>query len=234
MTIDNFIEELKKIDIILTKKQLEQLDRYYELVIEWNKKINLTGITEKKEFYLKHFYDSLTINKIVDLNKINNLCDVGTGAGFPGIVLKIAFPKLNVVLIDSLNKRISFLNMVIKELDLKEIQALHVRAEEYSRINIEKFDLVTARAVASINVLLEYSIPMIKINGYFIAMKGLAEEELNNMDKALKKLNANFISQDKFFLPYENSRRTLIKIQKKGKTPRIFPRKNTEIKKNPL
>ena len=139
MTISEFIEELKKINIEPTQKQLEQLNRYYELIVEYNKVMNLTGITEKDQVYLKHFYDSLTIAKVIDLNKEENLCDIGTGAGFPGIVLKIIFPNLKITLIDSLNKRIEFLKIVIKELNLENIEAIHTRAEEYAKENIEKF-----------------------------------------------------------------------------------------------
>ena len=167
MEINDFIEELKKINIELSLNQLEQLEKYYNLVIKKNKVMNLTGITDKKEFYLKHFYDSLTINKIIDLNKINSICDIGSGAGFPGIVLKIVFPHLHVTLIDSLNKRIIFLNDVIKELNLTNIEAICTRAEEFSRINEEKYDLVTARAVASLSILLEFTIILVKICKFY-------------------------------------------------------------------
>ena len=130
MTISEFIEELKKLNIEPTQKQLEQLNRYYELIVEYNKVMNLTGITEKEQVYLKHFYDSLTIAKVIDLNKEESLCDIGTGAGFPGIVLKILFPNLKITLIDSLNKRIEFLKIVIKELNLNNIEAKHTKTEE--------------------------------------------------------------------------------------------------------
>ena len=172
MELNEFIDELKKINIELSLEQLNQLEQYYNLVIEKNKVMNLTGITDKKEFYLKHFYDSLTLNKIVNLKEIDSLCDIGSGAGFPGIVLKIAFPHLKITLVDSLNKRIIFLNEVINNLNLKNIEAICTRAEDYSRINEEKYDLVTARAVASLSVLLECSIRLVKINKFFVAMKG--------------------------------------------------------------
>src|SRR5574344_2073136 len=132
MTINNFVEELDKLGIKLNEKQLCQLNKYYELLIEWNNKINLTGITEKNEVYLKHFYDSITIAKIINLEKENSLCDIGTGAGFPGMVLKIVYPNLNVTLVDSLNKRINFLNEVIKQLGLKQIITVNARAEDYA------------------------------------------------------------------------------------------------------
>jgi len=154
MEINEFIEQLKLINIVIDDKQIEQLNKYYELLIEYNKVMNLTGITEKKQVYLKHFYDSVTLIKIIDLKKIETLCDIGTGAGFPGLVLKIVFPNLKVTLLDSLNKRINFLNTVIKELNLENIETIHARAEEYAKENIEKFDVTTARAVAHTSILL--------------------------------------------------------------------------------
>ena len=153
MTEQKFIEEIKKLGITPTKNNLQKLEKFYQLLIEWNKKINLTRITNKEEVYLKHFYDSLTIVKEVDLTKVNTLCDVGTGAGFPGIVLKIFYPNLKITLIDSLLKRVKYLNEIIKELDLKDIVAIHTRGEDYH----ETFDIVTARAVANIEKLLKYT-----------------------------------------------------------------------------
>lgn len=234
MEIDNFIEEITKLGINYDKKKLNQLEKYYELLVEWNKFMNLTGITEKKEVYLKHFYDSLTICKSIDLNNFESLCDVGTGAGFPGIVLKIFFPNLNIVLIDSLNKRINFLNEVIKELGLENITIIHSRIEEYGLKNREQFDIVTARAVAPLNVLLEYCVPLVKVNGYFVALKGNIEEEINNSKNALVKLDCSIDECLNFKLPIENSNRSIVRITKKIKTNKIFPRKYSEIKKNPL
>ena len=172
MNKNKFIEELKKINIVLDEKQLNQLEKYYELLVEYNKVMNLTGITEKEEVYLKHFYDSLTIIKVIDLKNVNSLCDIGTGAGFPGLVLKIVFPNLKVTLLDSLNKRINFLNTVIEELKLENIETIHARAEEYAILNRNKFDITTSRAVAHLSILLEYAIPITKENGYFIPLKG--------------------------------------------------------------
>jgi 16S rRNA (guanine527-N7)-methyltransferase len=234
MNQNKFIEELNKLNIKITNHQLNQLEKYYELLIEWNKKINLTNITEKEQVYLKHFYDSLTISKIIDLNSIDTLCDIGTGAGFPGLVLKIIYPNLKITLIDSLNKRIEFLKLVIKELKLKNIEVLHERAEEFAKENIEKYDIVTARAVAHLSILLEYSIPMVKINKYFIAMKANINEELEESSNALKLLNSKIIKIEKFKLPIEESNRTIIKIEKMGKTNNKYPRKNIEIKKKKL
>ncbi len=226
MNQNKFIEELKKINISINELQLKQLERYYELLVEYNKFMNLTGITIKEEVYLKHFYDSLTIAKVIDLNQYDTLCDVGTGAGFPGLVIKIIYPNLKVTLLDSLNKRLNFLNIVIKELNLKDIETIHIRAEEYKK----QFDIVVARAVAPLNILLEYCIPITKVNGYFIAMKG-KNEEANN---ALKELNSEIIETNSFLLPIEQSNRTIIKIKKIKETNKKFPRKYSEIKKNPL
>lgn len=233
MTENQFKEELKKLNIELNDIQLNQLKKYYQLLIEYNKVMNLTNITEEKQVYLKHFYDSLTIIKIIDLNKVNSLCDIGTGAGFPGMVLKIVFPNLKVTLLDSLNKRINFLNKVIEELNLKDIETIHTRAEEYAKNNRNKFDITTARAVAHLSVLLEYSIPMTKENGYFIALKGNIEEEKNEISNALKILNSKIEDIVYFELPYNQGNRSLIKI-KKEKDNIKYPRKNSDIKKSRL
>ena len=233
MTENNFIEELKKINIELTTDQLKQLERYYELLVEWNEKINLTAITKKEDVYLKHFYDSLTMNKIVDLSKVETMCDIGTGAGFPGLVIKIAFPNIKMTLVDALEKRIKFLNEVIKELGLTNIETVHARSEEYAKVNRNKFDVTTARAVAHLSVLLEYAIPMTKINGNFIAMKANVTEELEESKNALSKLFSKITGKIEFELPNENGQRTIIKIEK-NKDNNLFPRKYAEIKKKRL
>lgn len=234
MQINKFIEELRKINIDINENQLNQLNMYYELLIEWNQKINLTGITDKAEVYLKHFYDSATLNKIIDLSKLESLCDVGTGAGFPGIVLKILFPNIKVVLLDSLNKRLLFLNEVIKKLKLKDISTVHCRAEEYGVNHREEFDVVTARAVAPLNILSEYCIPMVKVGKNFIAMKSNISQEIINIDNVLKKLDSTIESIIEFQLPVENSKRTLISIKKNKPTNKNFPRKFSDIKNRPL
>ena len=234
MNLNNFIEELKKINIDITDKQLNQLNTYYEMLIEYNKVMNLTGITKKNEVYLKHFYDSLTIAKVIDLNQEKTLCDIGTGAGFPGLVIKILFPNLKIALVDSLNKRIEFLKDVIKELNLEEIEAIHTRVEDYAKINREKYDIVTSRAVAPLNILLEYAIPLVKTNKYFISYKGKISEELKESEKALKTLNSEVEKIEEFILPVEESTRTLLKIKKQKQTNKKYPRNNSEIKKRPL
>lgn len=231
MDKDKFILEVSKLGINLTDEMLLKLEKYYELLIEWNEKINLTAITEKKDVYLKHFYDSLTLTRVIDLNKEETLCDIGTGAGFPGIVLKIVFPHLKVTLVDALNKRVNFLKLVCEDLNLDNVECIHARAEEYALKNREKFDVVTARAVASLNILLEYTIPLVKVSKYFIALKG--NEEGNNT-KALEVLKSQIVKIDKFLLPVENSNRTIIKIQKLEKTLAKYPRRYAEIKKRPL
>ena len=233
MNQNKFIEELNKINIFPTSKQLEQLEKYYELLIEYNKVMNLTGITKKEEVYLKHFYDSLTITKVINLDKELELCDIGTGAGFPGLVLKIIFPKLKITLVDCLNKRIKFLNKVIEELKLENIVTIHSRIEDYGKNNREKFDIVTARAVAPLNILLEYSVPIVKVNGYFVPLKGNLENE-PNYQNALKKLNCNIEKKESFNLPIENSHREILLIKKNNKTNKLFPRNNSQIKNKPL
>ena len=186
-----------------------QLDRFYHLLIEWNKKINLTRIIEENEVYAKHFYDSLTLIKAVDLHKNVTLLDVGSGAGFPGIVLKIVFPNLKITLVDSLLKRIKYLNIDIETLQLKNIEAIHTRIEDYAKKKIQ-FDIVTSRAVANMTKLYNYCIAVVKNGGYFIAMKANAEDELSEF---LKKYDVN-IKEIKFILPYENAHGVLVVIKK--------------------
>ena len=234
MTKEEFLSETKKLGINITKEQLNLLDKFYQLLIEWNQKINLTTIVEYEEVYLKHFYDSLTLYKEINLNNEMFLCDVGSGAGFPGIVLKICFPQLNVVLVDSLKKRVNYLNTIIKELKLKQIVAIHSRMEDFSRANEEKFDIITARAVANMNILLEISAKALKIGGSLILMKANCDEEINNSKNALQKLSCKIVKVNKFELPQEKGHRTLIHITKEETTDLKYPRNIDKIKKNPL
>ena len=233
MNIDEFIKNIKELKINYNKEQLDKLNKYYELLIEYNNYMNLTTITDKKQVYLKHFYDSLTLCRIYDFNKEIALCDIGTGAGFPGIVLKIFFPNIKILLVDSLNKRILFLKKVISKLNLEKIDAIHSRIEDYAIKNKEKFDVVTARAVAPLNILLEYSMPLIKKDGFFLALKG-KEEEKNKYFNALNKLNSKIIFIDKFKLPIEDSERTIYKFARNGIIEKKYPRSIKEIKNNPL
>ena len=212
MTEQEFKEEVKEIGINLTEDQLKKLNKFYNLLIEWNQKINLTRITNKEDVYLKHFYDSLMIVKEVDLTKVNTLCDVGTGAGFPGIVLKIVFPNLNITLVDALQKRVNYLNKVIEELELKNIKAIHIRAEDLK----ETYDIVTARAVANIEKLITYTMHLVNKDGKLVALKGNIEEELT--DKVKQKINNKYHIKtiNKFLLPKEQSHRSIVIIEKKG------------------
>ncbi len=211
MTKEEFLIELEKIGIKPTEKQLKQLEKFYELLIEWNQKINLTRITSKEEVYLKHFYDSLTLNRVVDLKNINNLCDIGTGAGFPGIVLKIIFPNIKITLIDSLQKRVNYLNIVIKELGLEKIEAIHTRGEDFKG----NFDVVTSRAVANIEKLVNYTMHLVSNKGVFVAMKGDIDNELT--PEVEQKLNKKYkiIKIEKFLLPLEESKRSLVVMKNK-------------------
>lgn len=229
MNKEEFVEEISKLNIHLSEKQLQDLDTYYHLLIEWNEKINLTAITKEEDVYLKHFYDSLTLNKIISLNN-QSICDIGTGAGFPGIVLKIAFPNLQITLVESLQKRCIFLKEVIHTLKLENIEIIPERAEIYSKKVREKYDIITSRAVANIKILLEYSSPLAKINGYIIPMKGNACE-LEDISSYLKKFYLKEIKKISFQLPKEHSERTLACYQKIQKTPKIYPRNYNQIKK---
>ena len=233
MNKEEFLKELAKLDINLTDYQLNELEEYYNLLIEENKKYNLTSITNKEDVYLKHFYDSLTISKIIKLDN-QSICDIGTGAGFPGLVLKIAYPNTQITLLDSTLKKCNFLKMVIDKLQLKNIEVVNDRAEIYARNNREKFDIVTSRAVAPLKHLLEYSIPILKVNGLFISMKANIEKEIINIDNYEKKLSINLLEKIEFNLPIEKSLRTLIKYQKQDKTNLEFPRKYSDIKKKEL
>ena len=213
MTHEEFIEEIEKIGIKLTKDQEEKLRKFYKLLLEWNKKINLTRITEEKEVYEKHFYDSLTLVKVVSLGDNKTLLDIGSGAGFPGIVLKIVYPNLKITLIDSLLKRVNYLNEIIKELELDNIKAIHTRAEDYQKTNI-KFDIVTSRAVARLPKLINYALPFLKKDGIFVAMKASVEEEIKETLPLLSKKHYDITKLETFYLPKEQSLRNLVVIKK--------------------
>ena len=233
MKIDEFIESLRKLNIDITSRQLEQFEEYYNLLVEWNEKINLTRIIEKEDVYLKHFYDSITIVNTVDINN-KSICDIGTGAGFPGIVLKIFYPNIALTLIEATKKRCEFLALITKELNLENVTVINKRVEEYAKDNREKFDIVTCRAVAKLKILLELAIPLVKINGYFIPLKGIINNELENIDNYYKKLNINLLEIKEFTLPIEESKRTILKFQKLEKTDLRYPRRYSEIIKKEL
>lgn len=234
MNIEKFIEELKKQNIELNDEQLHQFERYFELLVEWNQKMNLTSITEKEEVYLKHFYDSLTLAFSHPLTN-EHICDIGAGAGFPSIPLKIAFPSIKVTIVDSLNKRIVFLNHLIEELQLKDVVAIAARAEEFALSHREQFDIVSARAVARLNILDELCLPLTKVGGYFITLKGMqGEVELEEAKNGIQKLGGEVMSVEKFTLPDHKDQRVNIYIKKVKATPKTYPRMFSKIKKNPL
>lgn len=237
MSNRRFDRELEELGIRLTDVQKEQFDRYYELLIEWNGVMNLTGITEYDEVNLKHFTDSLTIVRNVKMNNISTLIDVGTGAGFPGIPIKIAFPHIKVTLLDSLNKRIKFLNQIADELDLEDVITLHGRAEDYAKKEEyrEKFDLCASRAVANLSTLSEYCLPFIKKGGCFISYKSAdSENEIQKSEKALTILGGKIKKIDKFMLPGSDMGRALVMIEKVKSTPWKYPRKAGVPSKEPL
>lgn len=232
MNKELFLEELKKLGILLTPKQEQDLDTYYKLLISYNNNVNLTAITKEEDVYLKHFYDSLTLFKGIDLKENLKICDLGTGAGFPGLVLKIVFPNLSITLVDSLEKRIKFLDLVIKELELKNIKTVHSRIEEFKEI--EAFDVVVSRAVAKINILLELGCKLPKVNGLFVFMKGNILDELKSAKNALKVLNYSLEKIINFKLPIEESERNIVILKHTSPTSNKYPRQFSIIKKKPL
>ena len=224
----DFVSELEKIGITLDNDKLDKFNKYFNLLVEYNKVMNLTGITDIDGVYLKHFYDSLTLVKAYDFTKDISLCDVGSGAGFPSIPLKIAFPNIDVTIVDSLNKRIEFLNVVIKELGLTKIKAIHSRAEEFNKK--ESFDVVTSRALADINIGLELCMPLVKVNGYYLPM--VVGYDLGK--NTIKTLGGSLEEEIKFNLPIENSERKILKVKKIEHTNAKYPRAFSQIKKKPL
>ena len=233
MTKEEFYKKLIELNIELTVEQKKQFEDYANLLLEYNKTTNLTAIKTIEEVYLKHFYDSLTIVKIIDLNNCNSLLDIGSGAGFPGIAIKILFPNINVTLLDSNHKKTDFEKYIIEKLLLNNIDVINNRAEEYFK-NGKNFDLVVARAVAHLQLLSELCIPFVKDNNYFIAMKGEATSEITDSLYCIEFLGGKVESKINFKLPYENSERTLIKIKKLKETPKGYPRLYDKILKKPL
>lgn len=215
MTIEEFIKEVEALGLNVTEEQLKQLDTIYNTLVETNKTMNLTRITEKEDVYLKHFYDSLTLAKVYDLSKVNTLCDIGTGAGFPGLVLKIFYPNLEITLVDSLLKRVKYLNNLIDKLQLTGIKAYHNRAEDIIKEN-KKFDIVTARAVSALPKLLLWTMPLVNKNGSFLAMKGNVEEELELSKDIMKKHNWYVNKKESFTLPTKEDVRTILEIKNKA------------------
>ena len=235
-------EELLKISaasvgVELNDIQIQQFIKYHEILVEWNSFMNLTGITEYEEVVQKHFVDSLVLGKAIDVDQVSSLIDIGTGAGFPGIPLKIAYPHLNVTLLDSLQKRIKFLDEVVMQLGLHDIETIHGRAEDFAKPSMkrESYDVCVSRAVANLASLSEYCLPYIKVGGYFIPYKsGKIYEELVESKKAVFVLGGKIEDEVKFNLPDSDISRSLIKIKKVSETPKKYPRKSGLATKEPI
>lgn len=228
---------LKELGISLEKSQIDAFIQYYDLLVEWNSFMNLTAITDFQEVCIKHFLDSLSLSKIMDCHQKLQVIDIGTGAGFPGIPLKIAFPELKITLLDSLGKRVKFLNEVIERLNLKDIEAIHGRAEDYAKPTAlrESYDVCVSRAVANLATLSEYCLPYVKIDGVFVSYKSeKVVEEMEQAKKAINLLGGKIVSQNEFTLPYSDIYRNLLVIQKEKITPKKYPRKAGLPSKEPL
>ncbi|MGX9136570.1 16S rRNA (guanine(527)-N(7))-methyltransferase RsmG [Rummeliibacillus sp. JY-2-4R] len=237
MNEEQFVQALKEQGIELSEKQIQQFHTYFETLVEWNEKMNLTAITDQPSVYLKHFYDSISAAFYIDFNKVQSLCDVGAGAGFPSIPIKICFPHLHITIVDSLNKRIQFLNYLSNALQLEHVNFVHSRAEDFGQqvAYREQFDMVTARAVARLSVLSELCVPLIKAGGRFVAMKAASgEEELQDAKKAITTLGTKLGEKFEFLLPIENSERTIYVFDKIKNTPKKYPRKPGIPNKSPI
>ncbi len=237
MNSERFQKMLEEKGISLSPQQLHQFDTYFKTLVEWNGKMNLTAITDEEDVYLKHFYDSISAAFYFDFTRISNICDVGAGAGFPSIPLKICFPHLDLAIVDSLKKRITFLEHLSQELGLKDAHFYHDRAETFSREkeHREQYELVTARAVARMSVLTELCMPLVRQDGTFLAMKAAsAKDELEDAKRAIGQLGGKLDKIEKFLLPIENSERNLIFVRKQKSTPKKFPRKPGTPNRNPL
>ncbi|MGJ9385301.1 16S rRNA (guanine(527)-N(7))-methyltransferase RsmG [Salipaludibacillus sp. CF4.18] len=232
-----FQEALQEKGIFLNESQMDQFDRYYQTLVDWNERMNLTAITKKEDVYLKHFYDSISVSFYKNFEEELSIVDVGAGAGFPSLPLKICFPQLHVTIVDSLKKRITFLHALAEELQLKGVSFYHSRAEEFAnkKEHREQYDIAVSRAVARLPVLAELCLPLVKKHGQFIAMKGAgAEDELHNSTKAFQLLGGHVINKHDFILPIEESERSVIIVEKQKLTPKKFPRKAGTPNKEPL
>ena len=233
MTREEFINEIKKINIDYTNEMLEKLEIYLNYLIEYNNHTNLTAIKTREDIYLKHFYDSLTICKAYDLTKVHNLIDIGTGAGFPGMVIKIFFPKIDVTLLDSNNKKTKFLESLSKKLNL-DITIINDRVENFSKENLNKFDIVTSRAVANLRVLSEISLPLVREGGVFIALKGNIENELKEAKNTIEIMNGIIIKIVTFDLYNNSGNRNILVIEKIKEIAKDKIRPYDKIVKKPL
>jgi 16S rRNA (guanine527-N7)-methyltransferase len=236
--MENILEtKANEIGVTLSETQIEQFLKFYDLLIEWNKVMNLTGITEYEEVVDKHYIDSMLIKDVLELKNVDNLIDIGTGAGFPGIPLKIAFPHLKITLLDSLNKRIKFLDTVIAELDLKDIKTIHGRAEDFAKQSDyrENYDVCVSRAVANLATLSEYCLPYVKVGGKFVSYKsGEIDQEVEESKKAIEVLGGKIDNVDKFQLPGTDIGRSFVKIDKVKTTAKKYPRKAGLPAKEPI
>ncbi|MDY2589810.1 MAG: 16S rRNA (guanine(527)-N(7))-methyltransferase RsmG [Agathobacter sp.] len=233
--VEYFLDELGKLNISLSEMQINQFIRFYEMLIEKNKVMNLTAITEFDEVIDKHFLDSLNLFRLIDLNSEKRILDLGTGAGFPGIPLKIAFPKIKITLVDSLNKRVMFLNDVVNQLGLEDVECVHARAEDLAKKKEyrEEYDICVSRAVANLSTLSEYCIPFVKVGGNFISYKsGDCDEEINSSKAAIKKLGARISKVENFEI--KDMGRSFVVIDKISSTPNKYPRKAGLPSKEPL
>ncbi len=233
MNKEEFIKKLKEENIEVTEQILQQLMIYKDFLIEYNKHTNLTAIKDEKDIYLKHFYDSIIISKYFSI-KNEKILDIGTGAGFPGMVLKIFFPNIKITLLDSNNKKIRFIEELCNKLNIKDVEIICERAEDYCKNNREKFDIVTSRAVSNLTTLSEISLPFVKIGGYFIPLKGGNREEIESAQYAISILGGKTEKEYNYTLPVEESNRTILLIKKERKTPVLYPRQYNKIIKNPL
>lgn len=232
-----FRKWLAERSILLDERQIKQFEQYYNELIAWNEKMNLTAITEREQVYVKHFYDSVSLSFFHSMEGITSIADIGSGAGFPSIPLKICFPHMKVTIVDSLKKRINFLEALVQTLELDQVTCIHGRAEDVGRDkeHRDRYDLVTARAVARLNVLSEFCLPFVRPKGHFIAMKGSkSDEELAEAGYAIRELGAEFVADHAFELPLEQSERHIIVIQKLKPTPKKYPRKAGIPLKDPL
>lgn len=233
MTEQEFSNELKKLNILVSEEKLHQLKIFFEELVKYNQKTNLTRIINKEEVYLKHFYDSLTILKVIDLNEKTNLLDIGSGAGFPGIVLKIFYPNLDITLLDSNNKKTEWLKYISDILDLK-INVVHDRVENFAKTNLNSYDIVTSRAVANLRVLSELSLPLVKENGFFVPLKGNVIDELPEAETTIKIMGGKVIDNISFNLPNNMGLRTILKIKKIRNSSLDEIRTYDKILKKPL
>ena len=231
MNREEFIEETKKLGINITEEIMNKFDTYINFLIEYNEHTNLTAIKDYESILLKHFFDSLMLEHYFDFKDTRRILDIGTGAGFPGMILAIMHPEIEVTLLDSNNKKLKFLELLAEKINVKNIKTVHERAEDYVNRERQKFDVVTSRAVSDLEILSELSIPFLKIGGYFIPLKGKIDDELNRSKKIIKNLGGNIKNIFNYELIKENSTRNIILIEKVSDTPNKYPRNYSQIKR---